>query len=72
MRTTDIVARLSGDEFAVLMPQTDVAGALQLGEDLRAEVAERVVPDVENSGATISVGIAMFGGGAGRRRRRRS
>ena len=62
MRTTDIVARLSGDEFAVLMPQTDVAGALQLGEDLRAEVAERVIPDVEDSGATISVGITMFGG----------
>ena len=30
IRATDIVARLSGDEFAVLMPQTDVSGALQL------------------------------------------
>jgi GGDEF domain-containing protein len=37
IRTTDIVARLSGDEFAVLMPQSDVSGALQLGEDLRAD-----------------------------------
>ncbi len=61
VRTTDIVARLSGDEFAVLVPQTDVAGALQLGEDLRAEVAERVVPGAEDLGATISVGITMFG-----------
>ena len=42
VRATDIVARLSGDEFAVLMPQTDTAGALQLGEDLRAQVAESV------------------------------
>ena len=41
VRATDIVARLSGDEFAVLMPQTDAAGALQLGEDLRSQVAER-------------------------------
>ena len=40
VRATDIVARLSGDEFAVLMPQADTAGALQLGEDLRAQVAE--------------------------------
>ena len=61
VRTTDIVARLSGEEFAVLMPQTDTAGALQLGEDLRAEVAE-VVTDVAPPGAaTVSVGIAMFG-----------
>ncbi len=28
VRATDIVARLSGDEFAVLMPQSDVEGAL--------------------------------------------
>src|SRR5215218_10381379 len=40
VRATDIVARLSGDEFAVLMPQSDTAGAMQLGEDLRSQVAE--------------------------------
>jgi len=39
VRATDIVARLSGDEFAVLMPQSDIEGA----------------------GASISVGISMFG-----------
>ena len=62
VRATDIVARLSGDEFAVLMPQTDTGGALQLGEDLRAQVAEGMPPASEVDGATISVGIAMFGG----------
>jgi diguanylate cyclase (GGDEF)-like protein len=61
VRETDIVARLSGDEFAVLMPQTDIGGALQLGEDLRAAVAETVEPGIDG-GATISVGITMFGG----------
>jgi diguanylate cyclase (GGDEF)-like protein len=64
VRTTDIVARLSGDEFAVLMPQTDTTGALHLGEDLRAQVAESVAPDPEVV-ATISVGITMFGGERG-------
>jgi diguanylate cyclase (GGDEF)-like protein len=62
VRTTDIVARLSGDEFAVLMPQTDIAGALQLGEDLRAQAAETAMPAPDGPGATISVGITMFGG----------
>jgi diguanylate cyclase (GGDEF)-like protein len=62
VRTTDIVARLSGDEFAVLMPQTDTAGALQLGEDLRVQVAEGFPESSEQGTATISVGIAMFGG----------
>jgi diguanylate cyclase (GGDEF)-like protein len=62
VRTTDIVARLSGDEFAILMPQTDTDGALHLGEDLRAQVAESARPTPEAEPATISVGITMFGG----------
>jgi len=62
VRTTDIVARLSGDEFAVLVPQTDTEGALQLGEDLRAQVAEGAAPLPDAENATISVGITMFGG----------
>jgi diguanylate cyclase (GGDEF)-like protein len=62
VRGTDFVARLSGDEFAVLMPQTDTEGALQLGEDLRHEVAEGLLLRSELGEATISVGITMFGG----------
>src|SRR6185437_3128427 len=63
VRTSDVVARLSGDEFAILMPQTDVEGAMQLGEDLRSQVAESVRPAADAEPATISVGITMFGGG---------
>jgi diguanylate cyclase (GGDEF)-like protein len=63
VRATDLVARLSGDEFAVLMPQTDTDGAMQLGEDLRTQVAEGLpAGNSELDGVTISVGIAMFGG----------
>jgi diguanylate cyclase (GGDEF)-like protein len=65
VRATDLVARLSGDEFAVLMPQTDTAGALQLGEDLRSQVAEGFPPSSEIEPGSISVGITMFGGGQG-------
>jgi diguanylate cyclase (GGDEF)-like protein len=63
VRTSDVVARLSGDEFAILMPQTDIEGALQLGEDLRAQVVDSVQPTADSEPATISVGITMFGGG---------
>ena len=62
VRGTDIVARLSGDEFAVLMPQTETSGALQLGEDLRAAVAEGAAPSPDAPNVTVSVGITMFGG----------
>jgi diguanylate cyclase (GGDEF)-like protein len=62
VRATDMVARLSGDEFAVLMPQTDTDGALQLGEDLRIQIAESARPAPDAECATISVGITMFGG----------
>lgn len=65
VRATDVVARLSGDEFAILMPQTDVEGALQLGEDLREQVADSVQPTSESPPATISLGITMFGGEKG-------
>jgi diguanylate cyclase (GGDEF)-like protein len=62
VRATDIVARLSGDELAVLMPRTDTEGAVRLGEDLRAQAAESAGPSPETDPVTISVGIAMFGG----------
>ena len=65
VRATDIVARLSGDEFAILMPQTDVEGALHLGEDLRSQIAETIQPTPDADPATISVGITMFGGEKG-------
>ncbi len=62
VRATDLVARLSGDEFAILMPQTDTEGAMQLGEDLRSQVAEGLPLNLDLGEASISVGITMFGG----------
>ena len=38
VRSTDILARMGGEEFIVLMPNTDRAGALKLAEKLREAV----------------------------------
>ena len=60
VRSTDVVARLSGDEFAVLAPQVDESGALQLAEDLRAQIGEHVA-DEQGRRITASIGVAMHG-----------
>ena len=61
-RTADVVGRLGGEEFAVLMPDTDRAQSGIAAERLREAVARRHF--VTSTGAlvptTISVGVAHF------------
>jgi diguanylate cyclase (GGDEF)-like protein len=65
VRGTDLAARLSGDEFAVMVPQTDAEGAIALGEKLRVQVALACSEEVEMGRVTISVGVMLFDGTAG-------
>ncbi len=58
MRGVDMAARFGGDEFAVILPQAGLDGALIVAERLRASVARTEVPGVGN--ITISLGIATF------------
>jgi diguanylate cyclase (GGDEF)-like protein/PAS domain S-box-containing protein len=60
-RVSDAVARLSGDEFAVLLPQTDREGAIRFAEDLRREVRLQSTATGPTP-ITVSIGVAMFGG----------
>lgn len=62
MRTGDVLGRLGGEEFAVLMPDTDQVQSGIAGERLRDGIARRRI--ILSSGAlcqvTISVGVAHY------------
>ena len=44
MRSTDLLARIGGDEFAALLPNTSLRDATDIAERLRIAIAELVVP----------------------------
>lgn len=55
-RETDIVARWGGDEFVILMPETELTVARQLGEAIRQTVAQAdYLIAIE---ITLSIGVA--------------
>jgi len=57
VRSSDLVARIGGEEFIVLLPGTDIEGAIILGEKLRQVVAERLGA---RRPITLSVGAATL------------
>lgn len=67
LRRTDLFGRLGGEEFAVLLPGTELAGAQEWAERLREAIA--ATPANTESGAiafTVSIGVtAITPGDAG-------
>jgi diguanylate cyclase (GGDEF)-like protein len=62
-REIDFVSRIGGDEFGLILPETNRLGALRLTDRLRSEVAAYPFPAPENSASvnlTVSAGIANF------------
>ena len=61
VRTTDICARIGGEEMCVILPQTEMAGAMELAERLRARIAALVVQfQAQELRVTSSFGVATY------------
>ncbi len=63
IRTSDVLCRYGGEEFAIIMPKTGISGALEKAEKIRqyAESArfDTMTPG-KSVGITISIGVASF------------
>lgn len=65
LRNFDLVARLGGEEFVVIMPDTDMTQATLVAERLRKRIAETsfdVAAPVQKIDVTISIGVAVTDG----------
>jgi len=60
LRRSDVLARFGGEEFAILMPETELDAALRTAERLR-QLAAAVQPDEQpDMSLTISVGVTSL------------
>jgi diguanylate cyclase (GGDEF)-like protein len=59
LRKIDVVCRYGGEEFAILLTQTNCQQAMAIAEKLRKMVAEWQFPGVPRT-VTISAGVAAF------------
>ncbi len=67
LRASDVFGRVGGEEFALLLPATDLPGARRLAEGVRAAVEALSVPTVDGPalGVTLSLGVAVAASDAG-------
>jgi diguanylate cyclase (GGDEF)-like protein len=59
LRDSDFAGRNGGEEFAIILPDTEIAGAMLTAEKVRAAIADISLPGTDLS-VTASVGIATY------------
>lgn len=61
IRVTDVAARYAGDEFVLLLPETDLAGALRVAEKLRVDISRLALPhDGSLVRTSASIGVVTY------------
>ena len=58
IKTSDIFARWGGEEFVILLPDTDIEGAMQFAQKLRKLIKSYQFTDIGQM--TSSFGVAQF------------
>lgn len=62
LRTSDVLGRLGGEEFGIVLPETDATGAREVGERLLQAVRERRIEhDGHTLNITVSIGATVLG-----------
>jgi diguanylate cyclase (GGDEF)-like protein len=61
LRTSDVSCRYGGDEFLIILPETDLPGAERVAEALRREIATLVISTAAERVLTVtaSIGVAV-------------
>jgi diguanylate cyclase (GGDEF)-like protein len=61
LRGSDVMARFGGDEFIVLLPETNSKGAVEMAERIRKAVeTSRFDVRTGDANITVSVGVASY------------
>jgi len=64
-RSSDVVARTGGEEFLLILPDTELEAARVLAERIREAIGERpLLVDFQRIAVTVSLGVACMVGGA--------
>lgn len=65
LRISDVLARVGGEEFCAILPNTDAQGAAHVAESVRAAVQSMAIDNLHGGriSITVSAGIASIPGG---------